>query len=95
MNVEGREIDFGAVATDGAVRITREGDAVLVTPLPGSARFDVRIAWGELPWRLPDPRRIEAVSETGEVLSRVRAEREEREVSVTCERGVFAYRLAR
>ncbi|MHC4251054.1 MAG: hypothetical protein ACYS9X_18185 [Planctomycetota bacterium] len=95
MNVEGREVDFGAVATDGALRLTREGDAVLVTPLPGSARFDVRIAWGELPWRLPEPRSVEAISETGEVLSRGPVGRRGHEVAVTCEPGVFAYRLAR
>ena len=93
MNPEGREVTFGAVSTNGAVRITDAGDALEVTPLPFSPAFKVRLRWHDLPWKLNAPKEVEALDETGGVLRRMPVDRNGEEILLTCESDVFSYRL--
>lgn len=67
LNVEGRLIDFGPLVTAGGCRITREGSGLLVTPLPqsGGPKFTARIRWSALPWNLPEPTQMQAVTLDG------------------------------
>ena len=100
-NPERKPIDFGPVTTVGACRLTPDGDALVVTPLPGDRvpDFTLQLRWGELPWNLPEPTRVEAVAEDGSVLDRRAVGRAPTEgwsggaVLVQCRPGVFAYRL--
>lgn len=89
----GRPISFGALTTAGACRLTREGKTTVLTPLPESGAFEVHIRWSVLPWKGPLPSRIEAVDESGRTIRRVSLATANGEVSLTCEPGVFAYRL--
>ncbi len=94
VNPTAKPIAFGEVTTDGACRLTREGEALDLTPLPGGPKFTARLRWKDLPWPLPDPRRAEALDEEGDVLRRVPLQRDGDELLLTCEPGVFAYRLS-
>jgi len=94
-NSEAKPIDFGPVITAGACRLTRENNALRVTPLPsaGAPNYVVRVRWPTLGWKLPEPRHVEAIDEDGKVLGRRPVKREGDAVVVECEPGVFAYRL--
>ena len=77
----------------GAFRLTKEGEALLLTPLPESARFTARIRWDSIPRKLQKSRQAEALDEEGRVLRRVPVREENGEVVLDCDPGVFAYRL--
>jgi hypothetical protein len=81
VNGRGSETDFGEVLTRGAVRLERDGAALVVTPAPGGGAFPVRLRWAKLPWKLPMPKPAEAVRVAGD------------DVVVECAAGVFSYRL--
>jgi hypothetical protein len=89
--------DFGAVLTDGGCRLSREGAAVVVTPLPaeGGARFEARLRWSELPWQLPEPTHLERLDEDGRVLGREPLRREGRLLLVACDEKTFCCRLVK
>ncbi|MHB1034423.1 MAG: glycoside hydrolase family protein [Pirellulales bacterium] len=87
-------IAFGAVTTDGAFRLAPEGEALRLTPLPDGPKFTVHLRVAALPWRLPELTRIESLGEDGRVLKTEPVRRERDAIVVTCEPGVFAYRLA-
>ena len=70
LNPEGVPIPFDAVTSDGACRLTCDGQVVQLTPLPDSPGCTVRLSWKELPWELPTPRQLEAISEDGETIER-------------------------
>jgi hypothetical protein len=89
----GKPVDFGAATTGGAFRITMEGGAVLVTPLPEGSKFDLRVRWSALPWKPATPRRAEALDENGKVLRAAPIRFEAGELVLTREPDVFAYRL--
>ena len=94
-NLESKPIDFGPVTTAGACRLSPDGDALMVTPLPGvkGPAPTVRIDWAKLPWELPEPTHVEAVDEAGEVSSRKAVQRDGEQIVIECESGVFAHRL--
>jgi hypothetical protein len=100
-NPEGTPIDFGPLTTAGGVRLTRDGQALVITPLPGARerernrRFEVAVRPSALPWpvALAEPAQVEAVADDGKVLTRTPARRQGESLSVTCEPGVFQYRL--
>ncbi len=96
-NVDGKPLDFGGVKTAGGCRIHREGTSLVVTPLPGERvpAFSVEIAWDKLAWRLPEPTRVEAIGEEGEVVSAEAISASGGVVKLECQPGVFAYRLSR
>jgi hypothetical protein len=86
-NSDGRTAGWDGVATAGAFRLSREGDAWVATPLPGGPAFEIRL-------RLPAaPETVEAVGENGAVLSRGPARVEGGEVLLQRDPSVFAYRL--
>ena len=69
-NPKSQAVDFGLIATADGCRIVRKDNAVLLIPLPGSglarSRFELR--WDRLPWKLPGPARLQALSADGRVL---------------------------
>ncbi len=68
-NLDAKPIDFGWIVTAGGCRLTRRDGDLLLTPLPeefADIQWDVR--WDRLPWNLPRPTRVEALSESGDVL---------------------------
>jgi len=100
-NPSARPIDFGAVITSGACRLTPQGDALLVTPLPWPREtevasrnaFSVQIRWSSLPWSLAAPVAVERLAEDGTVLGRESIGRRGELIELRCEAGTFAYRL--
>jgi hypothetical protein len=72
MNPERQAVDFGSVITNGAVRVSREGGAVEVIPLPRDAAFDVVLALSR--WGLPAGRtcRVRALAADGRDRGQVR-----------------------
>jgi hypothetical protein len=93
-NPQGKPVDFGQVTTAGGCRFSHDGDALLVTPLPGGRQdFTVRLRPAALPWRLPEPTHVEAVAEDGSVSARQLVRREGDMIVIRCEPGTFAYRL--
>jgi len=87
--------DFGAVLTGGGCRLSREGAAVVVTPLPADrpAPFEARLRWSKLPWQLPEPTHVERLAEDGRVLAREPLRREGGLLVVTCDEKAFCCRL--
>jgi len=93
-NVENQPRDMGAVVTNSGCRLTREGAALLVTPLPDAREpFDVTIRWDQLPWELPRPRTATAVDLDGQSIGPAPLEQNGNQVRLQCQPGVFAYRL--
>jgi hypothetical protein len=93
MNPERRAVSFGAVTTDGGVRLQRTADGVTLLPLPGGLAFTARIRWSELPWNLPEPTRVELLGEDGAAGRESPVQWDSGEIPIRCEPGVFAYRL--
>mgnify|MGYP000285992055 CR=1 FL=1 len=93
MNPQSRPVSFGAVTTNGGLQLHREGEAAILTPLPASPAFEVELAWTKLPWKSPEPARAEALDIEGKVLRTVPLARNGADLRLTCEAGVFAYRL--
>jgi hypothetical protein len=86
-NLEGRSITFDLLTTPGAVRVTKDGGATLVTPLPGGGPFEIRLHVTRA------PRNVESLSESREVIARSAAHMDNGAVVITREPSVFAYRL--
>jgi len=86
-NLEGRPIAFDRLTTAGAVRVTKEAEGTLLTPLPGGGAFELRLRV-EKP-----PRTVEALDESREVLSRQPARMENGAVVIERDPSVFAYRI--
>ena len=93
MNRDGKAVSFGPITTNGALRLTSSGDGLLLTPLPSSPFFTVRLRWSGLPWKMPIPREVEAIDESGMPVRRAPVEAEGDTIVMQCEPGVFAYRL--
>lgn len=93
MNPDKKLITFGPITTDGAFRLAMKGDALIATPLPSSEQFTLRIRLADLPWKVPAPTSAEALDEDGKVTATIPLTVKSGEVSLTCNAGVFAYRL--
>jgi Family of unknown function (DUF5696) len=93
INGRGNAVSVAGVTTSGGARVTYEGSAIVVTPLPSSGRVSVALALGRLPWKMAMPTRIEAINEQGKVIHVSRIRKGGDEVTVPCEPDVFAYRL--
>jgi hypothetical protein len=82
----GKAAVFGGISTTGACRITRDGNAVTMTPLPDSVQFAIRL-------QRRNAQRIEVLDEAGNVV-RTESVREDGDALVlTHTPGTFAYRL--
>ena len=93
-NMDARPIDFGWVVTAGGCRLTRQNDAVLLTPLPeeyaGGSGWTLR--WDRLPWKLPRPNQVTALDESGK---EIWARAFDDSSVIPHDPAVFAYRLQR
>ncbi|HZU25450.1 MAG TPA: DUF5696 domain-containing protein [Bryobacteraceae bacterium] len=74
-------------------RIDRDDSSVRVTPLPGSARMDIRLEWSALPWSMPEPHTVESLNEDGRVLETDPVRRDGAAILLTTNPNRFAYRL--
>ena len=93
MNPEGRVVSFGAVSTNGGLRLALTGGVLEVTPLPAGLSFTARIRWSDLAWKLREPKEVEAVDQDGRVVRRQPVNLSGGEVQLTCEPAIFAYRF--
>jgi hypothetical protein len=93
MNPDGKLVNFGAATTNGGFRLMAQGDSAMLTLLPASVRFEVRLRWNELPWRSAEPNLAEALDENGAVVGKATLEKRGGELVLACEPNVFAYRL--
>jgi hypothetical protein len=82
-NMEARPITFDQLTTTGAVRIAGK----MLTPLPGGGPFEIRLKVAN------PPKTIEAIGESGEVLSTQPAHLEKGAIIIQRDPTVFAYRL--
>jgi len=89
MNPEGKAIAFGPVTTDGACKVDFAGGAITVTPLPGSPEFTV-----VLEVQAQRSYHARALAEDGALLATAQLRKEGNALALTCEPGVFSYRLA-
>jgi len=94
-SAEGKPIDFGPITTTGACRLSRDGSASLIVPLPNDAgpKFTVRLRPAALPWRLPELTHVETIDEDGRASGRSPVGRQGAALLIECEPGVFGYRL--
>lgn len=93
-NPEAKPVDFGPATTSGGVRLSRQGDALVITPLPeGDKPFTVAVRWSALPWKLPTPDALETLDAGGGVTTRHPLDRQGDSYPIVCEPGVFGYRM--
>lgn len=91
-NPDGQAVDFGPVRRAGGCRLVRDGNSLLLIPLPDSGRAGTRfeLRWDRLPWPLANPTHIEALAEDGRSLRRTAVGEA---IVIDSEADVFAYRL--
>ena len=92
-NMEEKMVDFGGVATNGAVRITREGNGLRVTVLPGNRSFTLKLDTRQMPFKTSCIARAELLSEEDVVLRSVPLRHDGRYLVLDVEPSAFAYRL--
>jgi len=93
LNPRGGKATVNGVTAAGACRISVADGAVTVTPLPESKAFTVSLKWKDLPWKLPDPSTVDALSEDGSVLRSAPVKLQNGSVILACDPRVFSYRL--
>jgi hypothetical protein len=91
-NPEKKPVDFGPLATGGGCRLTRDGDRLVVTPLPSRVSLETLVRWSSLPWQLPQPAQWELLAEDGQVLSREPVRREGDFLLIVCPPKAFCCR---
>jgi hypothetical protein len=87
-------VDFGSVVTSSACRLSREGDALILMPLPEEPAQGTtwELRWDRLPWRLPRPTHVVAIDEQGEVITETKLGHS---VVIQHTPDAFAYRICR
>jgi hypothetical protein len=93
VNGRGLTTDFGAVETAGAVRLTPEGESLLVTALPENNAFGLTLHWSQLPWKLPPPHVAEALDEGGKVIGTENLAASGGAIALNYHKRIFQYRL--
>ena len=93
VNGRGEATDFGMVETAGAVRLTVERGNLVVTGLPESGDFTLKLHWSQLPWKLSAPRVTEALDEDGNVISTEDLAGSAGSIVLNYKGRVFQYRL--
>ena len=93
-NPAAKAVDFGPVVTAAGCRLHREGDALVLTPLPreNAVKTVFQVRWEQLPWKLPRPTHVEMIAEDGRVLQRQAVGDA---LVLEVDRSVFACRLVR
>lgn len=92
MNPQGIPVDFDGIVTEGACRVVRDGDSLLLIPLPDSPRFNVHLDLSRLPFDVPAPTHIEYESMDGE-RTRLPLDVSNGLVHIKCAPDIFGYRL--
>ncbi len=86
-------VDFGALKTDGACRLTARADGVYLMPLPESRPFTAAVEWEALPWPFEAPRAVEVLDESGAQVGEAPLDYRDGVVTVSCDGEAFAYRI--
>ena len=95
VNPAATPIDFGPITTSGGLRLTRDNDALIVTPLPGGwAPFNLIIRWHQLPWKLPVPKHVTTHDVTRTKTATRDIELPSGVLTLPCEPGTFTYQLS-
>lgn len=92
-NPEGKVVDFGLVKTNGAFRLTRAADVLVVTPLPGSSAFTAHFDAQLMPFGVPVPAAAEPVAEDGAIGAAIALKREGDSIVFDCPGNAFQYAL--
>ncbi len=92
-NLERKLVHFDGIATDGGCRIARDGDALVVTPLPDHPAFTVQFDIGKMPFGAPKPTRATALAKDGTRKAEIPLQTDEGSVVLTTSNDVFGYRL--
>jgi hypothetical protein len=93
LNPAAKMVGFGGVATNAAVKLSRVGDRLWITPLPDSRASQVRLKWEDLPWKQVRPHVLHVRNEDGSIASTRALTEENGEIVIDVEPGVFAYEL--
>lgn len=95
-NTAGKPIDFGAVATADAVRITPTKNGLLVVPLPEGPAEGCALAIRPtgLPWKGPAPQRAVTIDAKGQTAGELPIRRDGDTLHVTCPAGAFGVLLS-
>jgi len=94
LNLGKAPVDFGQARTDGAFRCRREGNIIIVTPLPDLGAFSVGLKLSALGFP-PDPRvrSVVAVDRQGQVLRPVEFETRENGLEFETQANEFEYNV--
>jgi len=86
-------IPFGPIATDGGLRLTKDGAKVRVTVLPDSRPFQISVQREGPFWSMPGSSRLEAIDEGGKPLKVPPIGASSATMTWTTGAGVFAYQF--
>lgn len=93
LNPQGKMIDFGGIITNGSARLTSYDGALIITPLPNTPEFNMRITWSSLPLQVKRAEMVEEMDESENVLASYPLQWEGDTAVLAIRPGVFAYRL--
>ena len=92
-NPDGKIVDFGAVRTNGAFRLTRDNEGMTLTPLPAEGAFAVEIAVTKIAGRgVASIRKVAALDESGKTVAPVDFTYARGKLSFEADGTAFAYR---
>ncbi len=92
-NPQNKPVEFAGVRTDGGCRLTKDGEGLLITPLPKSVAFTVSIDPQAIPFGLSAPNTLESLADDGSFNETVLTTREVGRAAVRIEAGAFRNRL--
>jgi len=93
LNVEGKVLDFGAVATNGAFRLRHRGNEWELVPLPNSSAFKVELHLDRLSAPERKVRSIIAVDKDGKAAPETAFQQDGQTVRFSTDGKAFAYRI--
>ncbi|HPC17569.1 MAG TPA: DUF5696 domain-containing protein [Candidatus Hydrogenedentes bacterium] len=92
-NPDGKLVRFDDLATNGGCRMVRDGDALVVTPLPGHPAFTMEFDAGKMPFGAPLPVRVIAHAENGTIQSGIALQTDSGTLVLNLPKDVFTCRL--
>jgi hypothetical protein len=94
LNMSGRVVDFGPVATSGAFRLNYRGANWQLVPLPGSSAFKVNLHLNQLNATGQRVKAITAIDADGNTVDQVKFQQDGEAVQFDTAATTFAYRIA-
>lgn len=94
LNAEGRIIDFGPIATNGAFRVLHSGSQWRLFPLQGSLPFSVELRLDRLGAKGRRVARVEGLSQSGEKVSDEQFQQKGEVLLLDLNAEAFSYRIS-